>query len=78
MAAIDETTLGGTRLDPVIVAGVPMDCDDVSCASLTVEGVPVTGEGGVSNLVIYTDYISARIGNLADGSLYHTGGVVRY
>ena len=45
-SVIDQTTLGGVTLDPVIVAGVPMVCGDVTCTSLTVAGVPVTGGGG--------------------------------
>jgi hypothetical protein len=65
-SVIDETTLGGTTLDPAIVAAIPMTCTSVSCTSLTFAGVPVTGG------------ISARIANLVDLSLYHNGGMVKY
>ncbi len=75
---IDQTTIGGTTLDPVIVAGVRMTCDAVSCTSLTVAGVPITGGGGVGTLPNYTDDISASIANLSDGSLYHSNGLVKY
>jgi hypothetical protein len=77
-SVVDQTTLGGTTFDPVIVAGVPMTCTSVSCTSLTVAGVPITGGSGVSNLINYSDDISASIANLADYSLYHSSGIVRY
>ncbi len=55
-----------------------MTCAAVSCTSLTVAGVPITGGGGVGTLVNYSNDISASIAHLSDGSLYHSNGVVRY
>ncbi len=75
---IDQTTIGATILDLVIVAGVPMACDAVSCASVTVAGVPAARGRGVGTLVNYSDDISASMANLSDGSLCHSDGVVRY
>ncbi len=76
---IDQTTLGGTTLDPVTVGVVPMTCAAVSFTSPTVVGVPVTGGGGATQTQTYCDGISSRVVNFADVSLYHTGnGSIRH